>query len=126
MNKMAFIGLGIMGRRMLENVLIHPDFEVTGLWDPSDLSVAKARELMPNAPVADSAERAAAGADVVYLACPPGPRKAYALAAADAGQGVFMEKPLGTDNAESRDLIARLKAARLPSKRPASFATAPS
>jgi predicted dehydrogenase len=64
--------------------------------------------------VAASAEAAMRGADVVYLACPPGPRKAYALAAAEAGQGVFMEKPLGTDNAASRDLVARLRTARLP------------
>jgi predicted dehydrogenase len=54
-----------------------------------------------------------AGADVVYLACPPGPRKAHALAAAAAGQAVFMEKPLGTDEAESRDLVAQLRAGRL-------------
>ena len=42
-HKFAIIGLGIMGRRMLENVLRHPDFEVCGLWDPSADSVAKAR-----------------------------------------------------------------------------------
>ncbi|MEZ5650946.1 MAG: Gfo/Idh/MocA family oxidoreductase [Burkholderiaceae bacterium] len=112
-NKMAIIGLGIMGRRMLENALAHPRFEVSGLWDPSEASVAKARGLMPDAPVAQDAASAMAGADVVYLACPPGPRKAYALAAAAAGQGVFMEKPLGVDDAESRDLVARLKPGRL-------------
>ena len=76
-------------------------------------SVDKARALMPGAPIASSAIEAMAGADVVYLACPPGPRKAYALAAAAAGQGVFMEKPLGTDEAASRDLVARLKQGRL-------------
>jgi len=27
-HKFAIIGLGIMGRRMLENVLRHPEFEV--------------------------------------------------------------------------------------------------
>jgi predicted dehydrogenase len=110
---MAIIGLGIMGRRMLENALAHSRFEISGLWDPSDASVAKARQVMPDAPVAGNAEAAMAGADVVYLACPPGPRKAYALAAAAAGQGVFMEKPLGVDDAESRDLVARLKPGRL-------------
>jgi predicted dehydrogenase len=51
----------------------------------------------------------------VYLACPPGPRKTYALEAATNGQGVFMEKPLGTDNAQSRDLLTQLEKARLPS-----------
>jgi predicted dehydrogenase len=114
MHKIAIIGLGIMGRRMLDNALFHPDFEVVGAWDPSPVSVAKAREVMPGLPVADSAEAAMRGADGVYLACPPGPRKAYALAAAAAGQGVFMEKPLGVDVAESRDLVARLRQARLP------------
>jgi predicted dehydrogenase len=113
-HKMAIIGLGIMGRRMLDNALVHPRFEVVGAWDPSPASVAKAQEVMPGLPVADSAEAAMQGADVVYLACPPGPRKAYALAAAAAGQGVFMEKPLGTDNAASRDLVERLRSARLP------------
>ena len=113
-HKIALIGLGIMGRRMLENVLLHPAFEVSGVWDPSAAATAKTLEQWPQAPVAPSAEVAMHGADVVYLACPPGPRKAYALAAAEAGLGVFMEKPLGTDNAASRDLVARLRGARLP------------
>ncbi|MEZ5660844.1 MAG: Gfo/Idh/MocA family oxidoreductase [Burkholderiaceae bacterium] len=112
-NKMAIIGLGIMGRRMLTNALVHPSFEISGLWDPSPGSLAKTRELMPDAPIAADANAAMAGADVVYLACPPGPRKALALAAAANGQGVFLEKPLGTDDAESRDLVERLRPARL-------------
>lgn len=114
MHKIAIIGLGIMGRRMLENVALHPAFELSGAWDPSPASTAKTLEMMPGVPVAASAEAAMRGADVVYLACPPGPRKAYALAAAAAGQGVFMEKPLGTDNAASRDLVQQL--ARSPNR----------
>jgi predicted dehydrogenase len=113
-HRLAIIGLGIMGRRLLENALRHPAFEVCGVWDPSPDSVSKTLALMPGAPVAPSAEAAMQGANVVYLACPPGPRKAYALQAAAAGQGVFMEKPLGTDNAQSRDLVAQLARARLP------------
>ena len=114
-HKFAIIGLGIMGRRMLENVMRHPKFELSGVWDPSDDAVAKTRLILPNAPVAQSAHDAMLGADVVYLACPPGPRKTYALEAAASGQGVFMEKPLGTDNAQSRDLLKQLEKARLPS-----------
>lgn len=113
-HRLAIIGLGIMGRRMLENALQHPAFNISGVWDPSATSVAKTLDIAPHAPVAPSAEAAMAGADVVYLACPPGPRKTYALQAAAAGQGVFMEKPLGTDNAQSRDLVAQLSLARLP------------
>ena len=113
-HKLAIIGLGIMGRRMLDNALRHAAFEVCSVWDPSSDSVAKTRAMLPDAPVAVSAEAAMQGADVVYLACPPGPRKTYALQAAAAGQGVFMEKPLGTDNAQSRDLVAQLARSRLP------------
>jgi len=113
-HRMAVIGLGIMGRRMLDNLRLHPAFEVSGVWDPSAEAIARTREAWPQAPVAASAEAAMHGADVVYLACPPGPRKAYALAAAAAGQGVFMEKPLGTDRAASRDLVEQLRRARLP------------
>ncbi len=114
-HKFSIIGLGIMGRRMLENVLRHPEFELSGLWDPSADSVAKTRLILPSAPIAESAHAAMRGAHVVYLACPPGPRKTYALEAAANGQGVFMEKPLGTDNAQSRDLLKQLEKARLPS-----------
>lgn len=113
-HRMAVIGLGIMGRRMLDNVNRHAAFEVSGVWDPSEAAIAETRALMPHAPVAPSAEAAMRGADVIYLACPPGPRKALALAAAEAGKGVFMEKPLGTDDAASRDLVQRLRGARRP------------
>ena len=113
-SKIAIIGLGIMGRRMLENAWMHPDFEVSGIWDPAEASIAKARELGAHLPIAMDASTAMAGANVVYLACPPAPRKDYALAAARAGQGVFMEKPLGTDNSESEDLVEQLESARLP------------
>jgi len=63
---------------------------------------------------APSAEAAIAGAELVYLACLPVPRKAHALAAAGAGKAVFLEKPLGIDVADSRDLLQRLEAAGVP------------
>lgn len=107
-HRTAVIGLGIMGRRLLENLLVHPDFAPVALWDPSPASCAKAREVAPAVEVVASAEAAIAAADVVYLACPPEPRKAYALAAAAAGKAVFLEKPLGVDVAASRDLVERL------------------
>ncbi len=107
-HRTAIIGLGIMGRRLLDNLVFHKGFEPVALWDPSPASCAKAREVAPGVPVVDSAEAAITAADVVYLACPPVPRKAYALATAAAGKAVFLEKPLGVDIAESRDLVTRL------------------
>jgi predicted dehydrogenase len=61
----------------------------------------------PEAALTPTAQAAIDGADVVYLACPPAPRKAYALSAANAGKAVFLEKPPGIDVAGSRDLVAR-------------------
>lgn len=113
-HRIAVIGLGIMGRRLLANLRNHVAFEPVALWDPSEEACEKAREEAPEVPVVGSAEEAMAAAEVVYLACPPVPRKAYALAAAAAGKGVFLEKPLGIDIEESRDLVKRLEQAGVP------------
>lgn len=113
-HKVAVIGLGIMGRRLLANLRNHVAFEPVALWDPSSEACDKARAEAPEVPVMASAEEAMAAADAVYLACPPVPRKDYALTAAAAGKAVFLEKPLGIDIAESRDLVLRLEQAMVP------------
>ena len=110
-HRVGIIGLGIMGRRMLEHMGLHSRFCPAMIWDPSPDACRLASDLAPSAEVASGAEEVIAGSDVVYLACPPGPRKAYALAAAAAGKAVFLEKPLGVDVEESRDLVRRLDAA---------------
>lgn len=114
MHRTGIIGLGIMGRRMLEHMGRHSDFEVTSIWDPDPAACAAASALAPNAVVASSADDVISAVDVVYLACPPVPRKTYALAAADAGRAVFLEKPLGVDVDESRDLVDQLSRAGVP------------
>jgi len=112
--KTAIIGLGIMGQRMLEHMRKHDGFTPDVLWDPSPEACKAAQHLAPEARIADSAEDAIASAALIYLACPPVPRKAYALAAAAAGKALFLEKPLGVDVAESEDLVARLQAFGVP------------
>lgn len=110
----GLIGLGIMGRRMLEHMILHPQFAPTIAWDPSPDACDHAKSVMPDLQVMGGPEAVIAGSDVVYLACPPVPRKAYALAAADAGKTVFLEKPLGIDGAESRALVEHLERAAVP------------
>ncbi|MEM9471565.1 MAG: Gfo/Idh/MocA family oxidoreductase, partial [Pseudomonadota bacterium] len=110
----AIIGLGIMGRRMLEHMLLHDGFMPDVLWDPDPAGCRLAAEIAPNASIVDRAEDAIAAADLVYLACPPVPRKAYALAAAQAGKAVFLEKPLGVDVDESADLVRQLAQSGVP------------
>lgn len=110
----AIIGLGIMGRRMLEQMQRNDGYTVVSMWDPDAGACEAARALAPDVPVTATAEAAIEAADLVYLACPPIPRKAFALAAAEAGKAVFLEKPLGVDIAESEDLVARLEKAGVP------------
>ena len=106
--KTAIIGLGIMGRRMLEHMRQHEGYEPDILWDPDPDACSLALAQAPGATIAENAEAAIANADLVYLACPPVPRKAYSLAAAAAGKAVFLEKPLGINVAESADLVKQL------------------
>lgn len=110
----AIIGLGIMGRRMAEHMSLNPGYELSGLWDPNPEACEAAKSLLPNVPIMATPEEAISGAELVYLACPPEPRKAYALVAANAGKAVFLEKPLGIDIAESEALVAHLEACGVP------------
>jgi len=112
--KTAIIGLGIMGQRMLEHMGKHEGYAPTALWDPDPEACKKAAFMAPGAVIAQSAEAAIEQVDLVYLACPPVPRKAYTLTAAAAGKPVFLEKPLGVDVAESEDLVTRLEASGVP------------
>ncbi len=110
----GIIGLGIMGRRLLGAIQRHPGFRPGPLWDPAEAACDQARALAPAAEMAESAAAVIAGAEVVYLACPPGPRRAHALAAAAAGKPVFLEKPFGVELAASRDLARRLADSGVP------------
>ena len=112
--KTAIIGLGIMGRRMAEHMALHPGFTPVALWDPDPEACRAALRVAPVAQITNTAQEAIAAADLVYLACPPVPRKAYALAAADAGKALFLEKPLGVDIAESKALVAHVAARNVP------------
>ena len=103
----AFIGLGVMGQRMLGSMALSPHFSVLTAWDPDAGACERTRELYPDIRIAASAEEAIGAADtgVVYIACPPIWHREYATAAMAAGKAVYCEKPLGVDIAESRELV---------------------
>ena len=107
--KTAIIGLGIMGQRMLEHMRLHEGFAPDVLWDPDPAACAAALAIAPEATLAPNVDAALEAADLIYLACPPAPRKTYALQAAAAGKALFLEKPLGVDVAQSEVLVAELE-----------------
>jgi predicted dehydrogenase len=112
--KVAIIGLGIMGRRMLEHMRKHEKFEPNFLWDPDKSACEKAIEIDAEAKIMDSPEEAINAADLVYLACPPKVREAYAIDTVQKGKALFLEKPLGIDVEHSKKFIERLKNFNVP------------
>lgn len=112
--KVAVIGLGIMGRRMLEHMQLHSDYEPDYLWDPEENACKLALKENPQAHIMENPSDAIQAADLVYLACPPVVRKAYALEAARSGKALFLEKPFGVDVEDSVDLVAKLEGYAVP------------
>jgi predicted dehydrogenase len=106
--RVAIIGLGVIGRRMLANMPNQRRLEVTGGWDLSADARAAAAADFPWLNVADSPEALIGSpeTDIVYIGVPPRAHGVYARAAVAAGKAVFCEKPLGVDLAESRELVA--------------------
>ena len=114
MIKVAIIGLGIMGRRMLEHMRRHENFEPNYLWDPDKSACEKAIEIDAEAKIMGTPVEAIDAADLVYLACPPKVREAYAIDTVQKGKALFLEKPLGIDVETSKKFIERLKNFNVP------------
>ena len=122
----AFIGLGIMGHRMLTNMTAHGGFRLAGGWDPSPAARARTRAAFPELPLVETADEiiAAPRTEVVYIACPPGAHAEHALAAMAAGKAVFCEKPLGVELAESHALVQAVEDSNTPNAINFPFASA--
>jgi predicted dehydrogenase len=112
--KVAIIGLGIMGRRMLSHMRSHNNFEPDYLWDPNQSACQRAKLLDSKSYIMDSASDAISKSDLVYLACPPAVREPYALEAAAAGKALFLEKPFGVNIDDSARMMGRLKSFNVP------------
>ena len=112
--KVAIIGLGIMGRRMLKHMRLHENYQPDYLWDPDESSCQEAIKQDSISQIMNSADHAIQAADLVYLACPPVVRKAYALEAAASGKALFLEKPFGINIEDSKDLIKKLEGYDIP------------
>ena len=99
--RLAVVGLGAMGTRMLTAALAHPDFTVVRAFD---LNPATAH---PDVEFATGLAEVLAADDVdaVYLATPPAAHAAQAITAMRAGKAVFCEKPLAVDVDECREMV---------------------
>ncbi len=111
--RVAFIGLGVMGHRMLSSMQRHGGFRPHCGWDPDTAACRRTQELFPAMQIVASAEAAIEDpeSDIVYIACPPAHHKDYAIAAAGAGKPIYCEKPLGVDLVESQQLVEAVEKA---------------
>ena len=110
----AIIGLGIMGTRMLKHMRKHKEFNPKYLWDPNTIACENAIKQDSKSQIMKSADEAIENSNLVYLACPPTVREAYALKAVDMGKALFLEKPFGIDIYNSRNFIEKLKNYNVP------------
>jgi 1,5-anhydro-D-fructose reductase (1,5-anhydro-D-mannitol-forming) len=103
------IGLGIMGRRMLNNMSAHGGFSVVAAWDPDPTVCTMIRNTYPDIRIAGNADEVIGDARVrvVYIASPPAAHVEYALAVIERGKGVYCEKPLAVDLRQSEELVRR-------------------
>ncbi len=113
-HKAGVIGLGIMGRRMITNLVKHPRFSNPCAWDPNPQACTDAAAETPELTILDHADDVIGAADLVYIATPPLWHRDYAERAMAAGKPVYSEKPLGVDVAQSRVLVAALEDSRTP------------
>ncbi|MFS8097692.1 Gfo/Idh/MocA family oxidoreductase [Lentzea alba] len=92
--RLAVVGLGAMGTRMLTAAQAHPDYTVVAGVDvvPRTLDV----------PVVSSLDDVLSDVDAVYIATPPALHASLAAKAFAAGKAVFCEKPLAVDLGEAR------------------------
>ncbi|GGF21222.1 hypothetical protein GCM10011611_29150 [Aliidongia dinghuensis] len=114
--RVAVLGLGVMGQRMLGHLALHDRFEILGGWDASPAARDHAKTLHPSVNFDTPADELirSAETDLVYIGVPPLAHAGYALAAIDARKAVLCEKPLGVDIAESRTLTEQMEASALP------------
>ncbi|ODM42715.1 Gfo/Idh/MocA family protein [Cereibacter johrii] len=113
--RLAFVGLGWIGRARMEALARTGRAEIVALADPDAAAIARAQELAPDAVAAGSlAEALTHRPDGVVIATPSARHAAETLAALEAGCAVFCQKPLGRSADEVRAVVgAAARADRL-------------
>ncbi len=102
------IGVGIMGRRMLNAIVAQADgsVQLAGVWDPSAPAMERLAAELPAVQRFSDAAALIAESECLYIASPPSSHLGYARAALERGKTVFCEKPLAADLEDARAFVA--------------------
>jgi predicted dehydrogenase len=108
---MAVIGLGVVGRRMLEQAAASRGIQIVSAWDLSAAARAAAAAAFPGLPLSQGVTSAIErlDVDVVYVAVPPLAHAETVRTALAAGKAVFCEKPLTVDIREGTELVEAVR-----------------
>jgi len=110
--RLGFLGLGWIGRRRLTSLLATDACEVAALSDSSEISLAAAHALAPDAPMASTLDALLAhDLDGLVIATPSGLHADQCLAALPRGVAVFCQKPLARTADETRRVLAAARTA---------------
>jgi len=108
--RLAFIGLGTMGRDLLRETVKNPKADVVALCDIDPEALAKAKEVIDAPTCADCRQVLDPSTlDGVVIAVPQHLHASLTIDALDAGIPTFCEKPMGLNVAECRAMIAASK-----------------
>ena len=107
--RVAFIGLGIMGRDLLSQMIKNPAAEVVALCDLDPLALDKASAVYPEAPVLyeDASDMLTEiRPDAVVVAVPQHLHALVTIGCLHAGSHVFCEKPMALSVDDCETMIA--------------------
>jgi len=102
--KVVVAGLGTMGQSHALAYHRHPDAQIVGLVNRSDVPLADGLDDYPR--FKTFAEALALGPDLVCIATYSDSHADYAIAAMESGADVFVEKPLATTVQDAKRVVA--------------------
>jgi predicted dehydrogenase len=105
--KIAVVGTGTMGQRMIEQMTNHERFSIAALYDPSERSLLAASAKAPHATAYSNIHDALNHSDLdcVYIAAPPSSHAEYASQCFEKELPVFCEKPLAISLEDGEQML---------------------
>lgn len=105
--RLGIVGLGAMGRRILEVAHTHPRYAVTHAADLDEATVSRLQAEHPVVLFSTTpADVLRADVDAVYVATPPATHAGLVVPALDGGKAVFCEKPLAVSAEDAEAMMA--------------------
>jgi len=110
--RIAFLGLGWIGRHRMQAMAEAGGIQIVGLADPDPQAVGAAAELAPDAVTGNTLDSLLqVQPDGVVIATPSALHAGQSVAALEAGAAVFCQKPLGRDATETAAVVQAAQAA---------------